>query len=142
MGVSIKCPDCGAVIPDGLLCCEKCGFDIRIVPDYEPELEDSISESIGNGIAEAPVQKKQEKKNTKDYKDNRFRHDRTSHFVMTTLIVCLFGLIMAVATVIVVFVKYFSYDYQIRKAVECVGQSRYDKAVEYYERALELIKKS
>ncbi|MCR5717406.1 MAG: chitobiase/beta-hexosaminidase C-terminal domain-containing protein, partial [Lachnospiraceae bacterium] len=42
------CPNCGAEIPDGLLLCEKCGQEIRIVPDFEPEVEDSITKSLSD----------------------------------------------------------------------------------------------
>ena len=33
----MKCPRCGSEIKDGRLFCEKCGEEIRIVQDFEPE---------------------------------------------------------------------------------------------------------
>ncbi|MCR5256148.1 MAG: chitobiase/beta-hexosaminidase C-terminal domain-containing protein [Acetatifactor sp.] len=40
------CPVCGAEIPEGSLYCEKCGEDIHIVPDFEPEVDQEIRESM------------------------------------------------------------------------------------------------
>lgn len=38
----MKCPKCGHNLPEGKLFCEKCGEEINIVPDYEPETDLSI----------------------------------------------------------------------------------------------------
>ena len=37
----MKCPNCGAAIPDGKLYCESCGAELQIVPeiDYDTEVE-------------------------------------------------------------------------------------------------------
>ena len=42
----MKCPNCGEEIEKGYLYCEKCGEEIRIVPDFEPEIENSIIETL------------------------------------------------------------------------------------------------
>ncbi|MDD3367812.1 MAG: chitobiase/beta-hexosaminidase C-terminal domain-containing protein [Lachnospiraceae bacterium] len=42
----MKCPKCGFEMGDGKLYCEKCGNEIRIVPDFEPEIENSIIETL------------------------------------------------------------------------------------------------
>ena len=42
----MKCPNCGCEIPDGYLYCEKCGSEIQMVPDFEPEIENSIIETL------------------------------------------------------------------------------------------------
>ncbi|MCR4658157.1 MAG: chitobiase/beta-hexosaminidase C-terminal domain-containing protein [Lachnospiraceae bacterium] len=47
----MKCPKCGAAIKEGFLYCSECGEEIRIVPDYEPEIFLELSESISS-IAE------------------------------------------------------------------------------------------
>ena len=33
-------------MPDGYLLCDKCGEEIQIVPDFEPEIENSITETL------------------------------------------------------------------------------------------------
>ena len=40
------CPHCGFEISEGMLYCEKCGEEIHIVPDFDPELETRISENL------------------------------------------------------------------------------------------------
>ena len=35
----MKCPRCGNELKDGMLFCEHCGEEIRIVQDFEPEME-------------------------------------------------------------------------------------------------------
>lgn len=47
-GISMKCPNCGNEIEDGKLLCEQCGEEIKIVPDYDIELEAQLSETISN----------------------------------------------------------------------------------------------
>lgn len=42
----MKCPNCGKEIEDGHLICENCGYEIQIVPDFEPEIENSITETL------------------------------------------------------------------------------------------------
>lgn len=42
------CPNCGAQLEEGKLICEVCASEIKIVPDFEPEIEDKIEESISN----------------------------------------------------------------------------------------------
>ena len=40
------CPKCGTEIQDGYLYCSKCGEEIKIVPDFEVELEEGIEQTI------------------------------------------------------------------------------------------------
>ncbi|MBQ8038831.1 MAG: tetratricopeptide repeat protein, partial [Lachnospiraceae bacterium] len=47
----MKCPNCGEELGQGHLYCEKCGEEIRIVPDFEPEIENSIIETL-SAVAE------------------------------------------------------------------------------------------
>lgn len=42
----MKCPNCGADLADDKLYCENCGQEIQFVPDYEPEIEQSITETL------------------------------------------------------------------------------------------------
>ena len=46
----MKCPNCGAEMKEGTLYCEHCGEDIHIVPDFEPEIEYNIEQTL-NDIA-------------------------------------------------------------------------------------------
>ena len=46
----MNCPNCGAKIEDGMFLCYKCGCEIKFVPDFDPEVESSIEESL-SGVA-------------------------------------------------------------------------------------------
>ena len=56
----MKCPNCGAEIREGSLYCEHCGEDIHIVPDFEPEVEFSLEQTL-SGIVEELGDSKSEK---------------------------------------------------------------------------------
>ena len=47
----MKCPNCGEELKEGYLYCEQCGEEICIVPDFEPEIENSIIETL-SAVAE------------------------------------------------------------------------------------------
>ena len=47
----MKCPNCGEELKQGYLYCERCGEEIHIVPDFEPEIENSIIETL-SAVAE------------------------------------------------------------------------------------------
>lgn len=123
----MKCPNCGAEMPDGYLYCEQCGEDIHIVPDFEPEVELNIEQTISE-IAE-------------DIWDEQ---DKSAVFaplgipkqIFWTVII---GFVCVVAVIVTVCLyRYHSIDVQTQKAVQCVEQQKYDKAIRYYNRALEL----
>ena len=42
----MKCPNCGCEMEYGYLYCAQCGMEIQIVPDFEPEIENSITETL------------------------------------------------------------------------------------------------
>ncbi len=42
----IKCPHCGADMPEEALFCESCGKERQLVPDYEAEVNQSMEETI------------------------------------------------------------------------------------------------
>ncbi len=42
----MKCPKCNQELKEGQLYCESCGEEINIVPEFEPEIENSIEETL------------------------------------------------------------------------------------------------
>ncbi|WP_026526506.1 chitobiase/beta-hexosaminidase C-terminal domain-containing protein [Butyrivibrio sp. VCD2006] len=47
----MKCPNCGNKIPEGHLYCGICGKEINFVPEFDPEVENKINESL-SGVAD------------------------------------------------------------------------------------------
>lgn len=124
----MRCPNCGAKMEEGKLYCEKCGEDIHIVPDFEPEIEQNIEQSLDRivkDVSDAP--KKVSGETDKVRKKIRFPFAAGS-FLMILILVFL----------CVKLITYFSPDYQVHKAQICVEQERYQKATGYYLRAIAL----
>lgn len=44
----MKCPKCNKELKEGKLYCEFCGEEIKMVPVFEPEIENSIEETLSN----------------------------------------------------------------------------------------------
>ena len=41
-----KCPACGFEIPDGQMYCSGCGWEVKLVPEFEPEIENKIDKTL------------------------------------------------------------------------------------------------
>ena len=141
----MKCPNCGSDMPDDVLYCEHCGKDIHIVPDFEPDLDYRIGGFAGGPLSE---QEKNSKASPKEGNKEREKEDKEGDpprrrrqkldYMIISAGVCLVGLLAVMAAVAIYFYHYWSYDYQLQRASECIAQGRYDEAIGYYERALEL----
>ena len=142
----MKCPNCGAEIREGSLYCEHCGEDIHIVPDFEPEVEFSLEQTL-SGIVEELGDSKSEKiaepeenasgKQNKEH--GRKRAKRRKRKLALLIGGCVFlGLLISAAVWSVAIYRYNSLDYQVQRAVQCVESGQYDQAVGYYSRALSL----
>ena len=44
----MKCKKCGSTLPQGYLYCQTCGNEYQIVPDFEPELENSMAKTMSH----------------------------------------------------------------------------------------------
>ncbi len=133
----MKCSTCGTEIPEGSLYCEKCGGDVHIVPDFEPELDFNLSESISNLAAEVKV----EEKDAEDAAGVE-RHHREKNRKLTVRSVFLLCVCTVLTVILLGFVlrisQHYSYSYQLKKAAACFQKSDYQTAESCYRRALEL----
>ena len=83
----MKCPNCEMELREGTLYCEQCGQDIHIVPDFEPEVEITIEESLGKVLENAFESQKPEER---DGRKKRFSGFNVA--VMILIIISLFFL--------------------------------------------------
>lgn len=148
----MKCPKCGSELEEGKLLCEKCGEEVKIVPEFDIELEDKLKETISSMLENivAEEQTEDESVDESDYEfDDDIKDEISDYFphqpiklhrpkkVVIVLLTVL--LTMAIAGIIMASVvrhRYNSFDYQYEKAVECAEQNNYSEAVSYLERAL------
>lgn len=137
----MKCPHCGNELKEGYLICERCGAEIQIVPDFEPEIENSITETLSTLAAlqegeDTQVQAKSqedEEPETADLPETSVTgEDGRKIWVIVSL----------VGIFIVALVAYAAYayhirtiDYRINKAREYAASGSYTEAIDCLEDA-------
>ena len=130
----MKCPNCGKEMTEGALYCEHCGEDIHIVPDFEPELEENILQII-EGIREDIEEEAPPDDLTETESSER------SFFKRRLCQIAIFAAVLALAAAVAMGVwvyRHNSEEYQVSKAVQYTTLGEYDKAIAFYNRALEL----
>lgn len=148
----MKCPNCGYEMADDHLYCEKCGNEIQIVPDFEPELENSIietlstvAEEIEGGVDAKPADAKslsepktpQKKSSGKKTEGRVSGAERRKSNIVASLIIFVLVVLMTIFAGVFLYQRY-SVSYQISRAQKYAGREKYTEAAGYLERALEL----
>ena len=136
----MKCPHCGSELKEGYLICEKCGEEIQIVPDFEPEIENSITETLstlaalqeGEGTQEEVPQEDEDIETTETPETDEVLDDDRKIWVIVSL----------VAVLAVALIAYGAYayhvrtaDYQIDRAIEYAANGNYAEAIACLENA-------
>ena len=124
----MKCPNCGMELSEGNLYCEHCGEDIHIVPDFDPEVEITIEESLGQVLESAFEEKKQESES----RVNKKKHSKFNILIAFLIIFSIF---------IIVFAFYFmehSEDFQIGRGHHFYEKGNLTRAAYNYEKAVEI----
>jgi len=143
----MNCPKCGAEMKEGSLYCEQCGEDIHIVPDFEPELEYNIEQSLHHIVEDmrdtsnAPKQSGHEElyfDRIAEVKEKSIPTKKKRHYgiwVLLGILICL----LAGGTVAGVRIsQYYSLEYQLEQAQRFAMKQDYEQAIVFYNRALEL----
>lgn len=144
----MKCPECGCEIKEGHLYCDRCGMEIQMVPDFEPEIENSIIETLstmaeeieGKGRKKEPETKKKKTKETKEKKEKKAASiiaNMLKNWLMLTLVIFI-TIVTAVVCVVVFVYHRYSVSYQIEQARAYAEVSDYESAIEYLESARHL----
>ena len=160
----MKCPNCGNEMEEGHLICEVCGNEIQIVPDFEPELENSITEALTTLAAlqeeesgkEEPEGKESKEKETKlmtasagkhekkereapeeDDGDGEEEEKRISERSRQAGILIAFGILIFIGLLFWVFYSYHvqTVSYQVDKAKEYAARGEYEQAIVYLDNA-------
>ncbi len=151
----MKCPNCGFQIVDGYLYCENCGMEIRMVPDFEPEIEYNITQAL-SGVAEeiggdgtilgkgslgrkktlTPLLGQKERKAEKK-KRRLSAKGQGKNWLIASLVTFTAGLIAAAFVVVSMYHRY-SVDYQIKKAEGYAALKDYERGIFHLENARRL----
>ena len=128
----MKCPNCGKELEEGKLLCENCGYEVKIVPDYDIELEDKLKESISSMMEDMAGETMDDsgfdddiKDSISDYFPNKVIHLSKIKKVVIALAV-LFVMAGGIAAFMIHMVddyRYNSFEYQYDMAVMCAATS-------------------
>lgn len=138
----MKCPHCGHEMPEGYLICEHCGEEIQIVPDFEPEIENSITETLSTLVFQQEETADEEETAAEetgaeenDAQESDLAADkkrgRGIHIVLAFAILFVVGLISY--TLYAYHIK--TVDYQINRAKDYAENGAYDQAIACLEAA-------
>lgn len=145
----MKCPKCGNEIQEGKLLCGVCGEEVKIVPDFDLEVETQMTETLSNIVKNFIFEDSVEEQVDELEQDTeagwlevfpekriirRFSKKRVCILLIGVLIFVCF--MSYVVTQIIQFSIKNSFAYQFDKATECATNEHYDEAVAYLERAL------
>lgn len=128
----MKCSKCGCELKEGHLYCDNCGEEIRIVPDFEPEIEKEMHETLSTLFAEMTGEEAAEEHRIPKAVGRRKKYRQ---------LICV-GICFVLIVVFFLAGNYlysnYSVSWQLKKAKECASASRYTQAISYLERAHEL----
>lgn len=144
----MKCPKCGNELEEGKLLCERCGEEIKIVPDFDIELEAQMNETISSmaeDIFAPKTEAEYEYEDTEDIKESLRDYYPEAKMSVSGKRLAL-SILGAAGGILLAFVcvrllhnaRNNSFDYQYDKAVECAADNHYDEAIVYLERAVAL----
>lgn len=131
---------------EGQLYCEHCGEEIKIVPEFEPELENSIRATLSDVATEITTRTKEndnshikdiiasdrkEKKRVRSGSTKKRKSFGPRSFFLTAAVLVVFAGALLVNW-------YFDPDMQYQKGRKLMAKERFDKAAGYYEHAVQL----
>ena len=146
----MKCPECGYEIADDHLYCDRCGKEIQIVPDFEPEIENSIIETLSTvaeqidgtnasadsgGKVNEKENKGQEDTSAKEkHKEVFWAEEPAKNWLFISLVTFIVITIVAAFTAVFMYHRY-SATYQVEQAKACAADGNFEKAVDFLEKA-------
>ncbi len=125
----MKCPHCGHEMPDGYLLCDKCGEEIQIVPDFEPEIENSITETLSTLISSQ--EDIDEEEDDEEIVASMGKGSRKPQVILA------FAILLLAALISYALYAYHIHtvDYQINKAAAYAERGAYSEAIACLEAA-------
>ncbi len=132
----MKCPKCGAYIPEGNLYCGKCGTEISFVPEFEPEVENRINESL-SGVADHLKEDIFHTKVIFDLKDDTQAIPRDYRRVVISSLTAVIIIAFAIIACFMVIKGIHSKKSYEEQAQEYYVEGNYDKAIEAMQKAIE-----
>lgn len=136
----MKCPKCGKELKDGQLYCEECGNEIQIVPDFDPEFELEIHETLSGLAEEIVIQDKADQSKENMGPKVWYQKIRSGKYfsIIGVILPALFILLSVFAGISTY--QYNSYNFQINKAIQYAKAKNYEQAIQHMKRAMSISK--
>lgn len=134
----MQCPKCGKKLNKGRLYCENCGEEIRIVPDFEPEIESRIDMTMSE-VAEAVEPEGSQSENS-DFFDLDYEVKETKTQKKMYMGIISTVSIVLVLTLIIIFIKSLHTGNFVREQLENAKAAfklkDYEKSISIYEEVM------
>lgn len=145
----MKCPKCGSEIREDHLYCEKCGMEIRIVPDFEPEIENSITKTLSGVGAEIKGGEKQKEESREEEKETEkkeevetfFQEENGRNWIFASMVTLIIIALIATGASAFMYMNY-SASHQVKTARRYAEEGNYDKAIKHLDKAVKLDEKN
>lgn len=136
----MKCPNCGAEIPDGKVYCEKCGGEILVVADFDDAIVDKTMNSTLSDIAEEAYLEDDglEYEESPNLLSLIFSGHAGSKFFYALLILVFIGVIIAAVLLGKNMASKNGLEYQLQMAEEEAGNNNLLLAISYLENAYKI----
>lgn len=141
----MTCPHCGKEMKAEQVFCENCGKERLLVPVYEPEIEESVAETMSNIVddiglkqeTEAEIEyknkpvKQQESMEEIQQKDDRDYQEHHAVKQLHFLVISLLALVVFISVFSLTFYIYTenSYDYHYQKAIKAYNVKHWEEAL-------------
>ena len=138
----MQCPKCNKELKDGYLYCEYCGYEIQMVPDFEPEVDGSILNSLRE-IQKEVFEEKQVKEDSADtlkeqikwsYRVKRFQKEHKMAFYVLLTFCVSFCVLLTGG--IIFLAGYLSPVVQYGKAMDAYEEEDFRESLEYIEHTI------
>jgi uncharacterized Zn finger protein (UPF0148 family) len=122
----MKCPNCGFEIPEGHMYCDNCGTEINFVPEFEPEVENEINETL-SGVADELNKEERLKQEKKEKRQRAINWIRDRHRIISIAV----GVVVFILLCILLIVPYASKSpvYYLRNAESAKNKGQMDTAI-------------
>lgn len=138
----MKCPKCGKLWIDGHMYCENCGYEIKLVPEFDANVEESITENI-KGLLEENGSAEKETVNEKEpaQKENKkTRKKKTGKkYLFFTALAGLLAFVLAAAIYGGITVWNYSTIIHEMIAEYYLADADYDAAINYMEQVVQRV---
>lgn len=134
----MECPNCGNELKEGYLICGKCGYEIQIVPDFEPEIENSITETLSTLAAmqegeDTQTAADEASKEIEDAAESTENAAGSRRMWVTSSLIAIFVIALLSGGMYAYHIH--TVDYQIDKAKGYAENEAYDEAIACLEEA-------